>query len=290
MNTASSARTGKGAGDENFPVASRLIAPRHRPIILAFYEFVRTADDVADHLLLEPSEKLRLLDQLEASLLGLNDIEPVALPLRSMLRGRNISATHALDLLNAFRLDIRKTRYTTWDELIDYCRLSAMPVGRFVLDVHGESKTLWPTSDALCAALQILNHLQDCGEDFRALDRVYLPLDAMRSAGADISDLNAPRSSPALRRCLTGLAERTEELLDTASAFAGDIRDRRLSFEVSVIHRLALRLAQLLQHQDPLNKRVHVGKASALGISIAAFAQRMGLTPSRRASPHQVRT
>ena len=62
---------------------------------------------------------------------------------------------------------------------MDYCRYSAMPVGRFVLDVHGESRDLWPANDALCAALQVINHLQDCAKDYRELDRVYLPLDVL---------------------------------------------------------------------------------------------------------------
>ena len=77
-----------------------------------------------------------------------------------------------------------KLRYANWNELLDYCRYSAMPVGRFVLDVHGESRDTWPANDALCAALQIINHLQDCAKDYRQLDRVYLPMDLLERAGA----------------------------------------------------------------------------------------------------------
>src|SRR5690349_10626372 len=130
-------RSGKGSGDENFPVASRLIHPRHRDIILAFYEFVRTADDIADHPRLSQSEKLAYLDQLEASLNGETDREAVGVALRAKLRDRHLASKHALDLLKAFRRDVTKHRYLNWQELIDYCSLSAMPVGRFVLDVHG---------------------------------------------------------------------------------------------------------------------------------------------------------
>ena len=86
---------------------------------------------------------------------------------------------HARDLLTAFRMDVIKRRYRDWDDLMNYCRYSAMPVGRFVLDVHGEPRSTWPANDALCAALQIINHLQDCGKDYRDLDRVYLPLDLL---------------------------------------------------------------------------------------------------------------
>ena len=177
--------SGKGHRDENFPVASWLIAPHHRPIILAFYRFVRAADDVADHASLPPEEKLALIDRLERSLLGREDSEPAGVALRDALMLRRLPPRHALDLLSAFRLDVTKHRYVDWDDLMDYCAFSAMPVGRFVLDVHGEARSTWPASDALCAALQVINHLQDCGKDYRDLDRVYIPGDAFAAAGSE---------------------------------------------------------------------------------------------------------
>src|SRR5213078_2527159 len=178
MITAAELRSGKGHRDENFPVASWLIDARHRDIILAFYEFVRVADDIADHATLKPKAKLAQLDRLEANLLGQGDDNAEAVRLRGALAERGLPPRHAQDLLTAFRLDVTKLRYQDWDDLISYCTYSAMPVGRFVLDVHGESRATWPANDALCAALQINNHLQDCGKDFRALNRVYIPLDA----------------------------------------------------------------------------------------------------------------
>ena len=114
-----------------------------------------------------------------------------AVTLRRVLAERGLSPRHAQDLLKAFRLDATKLRYADWDDLIDYCAYSAMPVGRFVLDVHGESRATWPASDAICAALQINNHLQDCGKDYRNLDRVYVPLDALAAAGTSVEALGA---------------------------------------------------------------------------------------------------
>ena len=140
MITPAEARSGKGHRDENFPVASRLIHPRHRAPILAFYEFVRTADDIADHATLSPQEKLALMARLEATLLGKSDEDPVGVALRAQLAARQLSPRHAQDLLTAFRMDVTKLRYRDWDDLIGYCTYSAMPVGRFVLDVHGESR------------------------------------------------------------------------------------------------------------------------------------------------------
>src|SRR6202166_2923375 len=205
MNDASALRSGKGHRDENFPVASWLIAPRHRGPIMAFYNFVRTADDIADHATLPPAEKLALLDRLDAGLTGKDDGDAVAVRLRAELAAHNLSPKHAQDLLAAFKLDVTKLRYRDWDDLIAYCALSAMPVGRFVCDVHGESRSVWPANDALCAALQIINHLQDCKADYLNLNRVYVPLDALAASGAEVEALGEPRASPALLKCLHAL-------------------------------------------------------------------------------------
>jgi len=264
MTTAADLRSGKGSGDENFPVASRLIAPKHRPAILAFYEFVRVADDIADHATLAPAEKLARLDRLEASLIGEHDEEPEGVRLRDVLRARALPPVHAQHLLRAFRQDVTKLRYENWDDLIDYCRYSAMPVGRFVLDVHGEQQSTWPANDALCAALQIINHLQDCAKDYRELDRVYIPLDALAANGLTVEALAAPRASPALMRCIRDLAIRTGTLLDESRPFAMQIHDRRLAMEVAAIQNLAERLVGVLCTRDPLSERVHLSKPQML--------------------------
>ena len=259
MIDASALRSGKGHRDENFPVASFLIHPCHREVIRVFYYFVRTADDIADHATLSPAEKLVLLDRLEAGLLGGNAEDAVAVRLRGALAARGLSAKHAQDLIAAFKLDVTKLRYRDWDDLISYCALSAMPVGRFVCDVHGESHALWPANDALCAALQIINHLQDCGDDYRNLNRVYIPQDALTASGVSVEALGAERASPALRECLNRLAARTELLLSESDGFAAAIDDWRLGLEVGVINALAHRLTRILRRRDPLSEKVHLG-------------------------------
>jgi squalene synthase HpnC len=273
---ASALSSGKGHTDENFPVASVLIHPRHRPAILAFYRFVRTADDVADHETATPDEKLRLLESMRASLMDESDASPEGVTLRKVLTERGLTTDHAADLLEAFRRDVTKLRYADWSELIDYCRYSAMPVGRYVLDVHGESHAIWPLSDALCAALQIINHLQDCVKDFRGLNRVYIPLDTMAAYGATPEDLSAPRASPALRAVITALARRNAALLTQSAPFAAHIKDRRLALEVSVIQTLAEDLNSRLLVRDPLSERVHHRKSELPGLLIAAFARFLG--------------
>jgi len=268
MITPTEARSGKGHRDENFPVASRLIHPRHRAPILAFYEFVRTADDIADHSALAPPEKLALMDRLEATLLGKSNDDPVGVALRSQLAARQLSPRHAQDLLAAFRMDVTKLRYRDWDDLIGYCTYSAMPVGRFVLDVHGESRATWPANDALCAALQIINHLQDCGKDYRQLNRVYIPLDTFAEAGASVDELGAGQASARLLRCIHQLASRTGALLRDSKAFSASIEDTRLALEVAVIQAFAERLVRLLTQRDPLSERVHLGKAGVAGFGV----------------------
>jgi hydroxysqualene synthase len=271
MITPAEARSGKGHRDENFPVASRLIHPRHRAPILAFYEFVRTADDIADHATLTPPEKLALMDRLEATLLGRNDDDPVAVALRSQLAARQLTPRHAQDLLTAFRMDVTKLRYRDWDDLIGYCTYSAMPVGRFVLDVHGESRALWPANDALCAALQIINHLQDCGKDYRNLDRVYIPLDVLATTGARVEELDAGSASAPLLDAVHRLARRTGDLLRESRSFSAGIEDARLALEVAVIQTFAERLAAVLTRRDPLSQRVHLGKAGVAGFGLVGL-------------------
>ena len=270
--SATDAKSGKGHTDENFPVASRLIHPRHRGAILAFYRFVRAADDVADHATLTSDEKLRLLDRLEAALLGRGEADPEAEALRRVLDERGLPPTHAQHLLDAFRLDARKSHTRDWADLMHYCSLSAMPVGRYVLDVHGEDRATWATSDPLCAALQVINHLQDCGKDYRQIDRVYLPEESLERHGARVEDLRADRASPALLAVIRELNTRTRSLLDQSRPFPSLLRDRRLGLEVAVIQSLAEALVGKLGHRDPLRERVHAGKAEALmwaGIGVA---------------------
>jgi hydroxysqualene synthase len=272
MTSASELRSGKTHRDENFPVASWIIHPRHRALILAFYNFVRTADDIADHATLEADKKLGYLDLLEAELLGQGDTQPEAVSLRQALAERSMPPRHALDVLIAFRMDVTKLRYENWDEVIHYCRYSAMPVGRFMLDVHGESTSTWAASDALCAGLQINNHLQDCGKDFRDLNRVYLPRDALAAAGASVEELGRERASAPLLQCLHALAVRTGLLLHESKSLSAEVRDFRLGCEISVIQAFADKIVGLLKVRDPLSERVHLSPLELLAQSLGGIA------------------
>ena len=264
-------QSGKGHHDENFPVASFLIAPRHRAPVLAFYKFVRAADDVADSASVPPEEKLALLEQMRLSLVGESDFVPEGVALRTILAERGLAADHALDLLEAFRRDCTKLRYRDWDDLVDYCRYSAMPVGRFVLDVHGESRDLWPANDALCAALQVINHLQDCAKDYRELNRVYVPEPMLAAAGIGVEALAENRANPALVGVIAGLARQNAALLQTSRPFARGIKDGRLAMEVDLIQTLADDLNRMLMNRDPLSQAVHHSKMDVAALFLKRF-------------------
>ena len=268
---------------ENFPVASVLIAPRHRATVLAFYTFARAADDIADSADLPADEKLRRLDLFEATLLGTSDAASPALPLRAALARTGLTPRHAQDLLVAFRMDATKLRYADMDELMHYCRYSAAPVGRFVLATHGEAETTWPANDALCAALQIINHLQDCGKDFRQIDRVYLPQDMLARHGARTEYLGAARATPALRATLRDLAERTAPLVRHGAEMSPMVHDWRLRLETAIIARLAAKLNNRLLARDPLSEPVHLSKPGALWQALLGAGGSL-LTP-RAAAP-----
>jgi len=253
--------SGKGRSGENFPVGSWLIHRDLRVHVHAFYRFARNADDIADNPVLAAEDKLRRLDRMAAILDGApGGDSPAAVAMRASLAETGVTAEHCHDVLRAFRLDAVKLRYRDWDDLMGYCRYSAAPVGRQLLDLHGESRATWPASDALCAALQVLNHLQDCAADYSALDRVYLPIADLEAAGCTVSALAESAASPGLRRVINSLLDRTDALIAAARDLPLRVAARGLRWESAVIVTLAARLARRLRRGDPLAMRVKLGK------------------------------
>jgi len=248
---------GKWRSGENFPVGSFLIRRDLRPHVHAFYRFARNADDIADNPALSAEEKIKRLDRMAAILDGATGHDsPAAAAMRESLLATKVTVQHCHDVLRAFRLDAVKLRYRGWDDLMDYCRYSASPVGRQLLDLHGESRSTWPASDALCSALQVLNHLQDCADDFRRLDRVYVPLEDLTAEGASVEVLAGGAASPALRRVFDGLLDRTAALIGKARNLPPLVVSPGLRWESAVIVELADRLLRRLRHGDPLAMRV----------------------------------
>ena len=267
--------SGKDASYENFPVGSWLLPRALRPHIAVFYRFARVIDDIADNPDLSPNDKIRRLDGFAEAVTGRNRADPAFATGHAMfesLTATSVVPDHCLDLIHAFKQDATKSRYNDWDDLIGYCILSAAPVGRYLLDLHGGSKDGYGPSDALCIALQIINHLQDCQDDYRKLDRVYLPQDWMAAAGARVEDLDGNRTEPPLRtvfdRCLDGV----DELMIEARRLPNGLSSRRLAMESAAIICIADRLGGLLRRRDPLEKRVKLTKAQYLSCCVRGAA------------------
>jgi hydroxysqualene synthase len=205
---------------ENFPVASRLLPRRMRPHVAAIYAFARLADDMADEGARPARERLADLDdwrqRLEAAI-GTDSLPAeshgiVFSALRHTIEVCRLPPQLFRDLLSAFRQDVTTTRYATWEDVLDYCRRSANPVGRLVLRVAGyRSDALDAASDAICTALQLANFWQDFAIDWRK-GRLYLPESIWRPAGAAEADLDARTMTPEWRRALAEVTARTRAL------------------------------------------------------------------------------
>jgi farnesyl-diphosphate farnesyltransferase len=257
--------SGKDRQNENFPVGSLVIAPQYRAPMHLFYNFARNADDIADSPALPAQDKIDRLGVMEDVLLGRRATgSPSALALRDSLAETGVTPQHGIELLRAFRQDATKLRYATIDELYEYCRYSAVPVGRYVLDLHGEHHDALSASDALCTSLQILNHLQDCGKDLAQLDRCYLPQALLDHFSTSVDDLRLPAETPGMRRVFNTLLDRINRLNQAAAELPEVVRNRRLRLETAIIQDLAKRLARRLVDNDPLAGRVKLTKSDAV--------------------------
>jgi squalene synthase HpnC len=263
MSQAVETPSGKGAGDENFPVGSWLLPARLRPHVAAFYRFARAIDDIADSPALTPDDKIARLGRFAEAITGAETHDPAletAHRLRASLAETGVTPRHCLDLITAFKQDATKLRYDDWADLMGYCENSANPVGRYLLDLHGEDAAGYRWSDALCSTLQVLNHLQDCQDDYRTLDRVYLPGDWLAAEGLGVEALDAARCAPGLRKVLDRCLDGVDGLMADARELPGRLRNARLAMESAVIVRLAGRLTVHLRHGDPVAGRVALGR------------------------------
>lgn len=264
--------SGKGAADENFPVGSFLLPKALRPHVAAFYAFARAIDDIADDPALPDPEKVRRLKAFDAALRG----EPghgeafaKAHALRESMKATNVPTVHGSDLIAAFIQDCEKKRYHSWEELLGYCEKSANPVGRYLLDLHGEAQGGYRYSDALCTVLQIVNHLQDMKDDKRNLDRIYVIEPWLSEAGGALCDIDADAESPALRRTINRMLDGCEALMKEARRLPFALKSRHLAMESAVIVRLAERLIALLRSGDPVARRVALSKLDFARAGIA---------------------
>ncbi|MBI3446702.1 MAG: squalene synthase HpnC [Magnetospirillum sp.] len=260
----------KTATQENFPVASLLLPAAKRAKIMAYYHFARHADDIADSATLSAEEKVAGLDALDHALHG-NETGPalhLAETYRAAVSGDPSLIEHASQLLHAFRRDAVRDYCEDWADLMAYCRYSAAPVGRFLLDLHGESHDTFAASDALCAALQVLNHLQDCAKDFEQLKRVYLPRDWLQAQGLTTQVLTESSSPAGLRVILDQMLDATDGLIQLARPLTPQVHDLRLRLQTAITIGVAEKLSARLRKGDPLAERVALTSLDYAGIFI----------------------
>ncbi len=260
---------------ENFPVASLLIPRRHRPYIAAVYAFARTADDFADEATVPAEERLRLLDEwgekLRACYAGHAD-HPVFVALRATVRARALPQDLLHLLLRAFRSDVARRRFATFDELIDYCRDSANPVGRLVLHIFGAAtEEAVALSDHVCTALQLANFWQDVAPDF-VRGRIYLPLEDFRRFGYTEDDLAGGIADDRFRALLRFQVERTKRLFLAGAPLLGHTRGR-LRMELAATLRGGRAILEAIERQgyDTLSRRPVLRWTDTIVMVLEAF-------------------
>jgi len=255
---------------ENFPVATFMLPSRMRDAVAAIYAFARSADDIADEGTLSDAERLRQLDAMETALHAIASGQvpdsPLYLALADSLSRHRLPLQPLHDLLSAFRQDVTTNRYATFDDLLDYCRRSANPVGRLLLHLAGEATPEnLALSDNVCSALQLINFLQDIEQDYRENGRIYLPAEDMKRFGVSEADIAGRRNSPAVRALVQCQAGRTHRLLRSGTALGSHLSGR-FGVEIRAIVCAAYSMLDRLCRQQDVFSRSRLSRTEKLVI------------------------
>lgn len=250
---------------ENVPVASILLPKIQRKLLLIFYDYVRGLDNLADDASQTPPMRLQALSQVA------HQPPAWAQPYFAACQRGDLRSEYGQQMMQAFEQDQLQNRYENWETLLGYCSLSAAPYGRCLLAIFAEDAADFTACDALCQWLQILNHLQDIGEDYRSLNRIYLPDDLMQKHGVSEAMLGQNSSAPPLRGLLDEILQRCEPLRQAAQHLPSSLRSRRLRIQARWVLRLAGALHQQLAQQDPLVMRVKPNKWQQFSALIGAL-------------------
>jgi squalene synthase HpnC len=227
---------------ENFPVASYLLPAAMRPHVAAVYAFARAADDFADEGSAPIEQRLSWLEAWQALRRGglaaaaqaravgavpAADVQAIFVALHHTSVERRLDPQRLDDLLSAFAQDVTTGRYATWDEVLDYCRRSANPVGRLVLGIAGvHDENVARQSDAVCTALQLANFWQDLGEDWRQRNRLYVPQELLHRHGASTAALDHGVPDASWHAVMSDLGTRTRDLFDAGRPVCDAVRGR----------------------------------------------------------------
>jgi len=261
--------SGKTFTDENFPVASFIIKKNIQKYIRTFYFFARTADDVADNSTLLSKEKIKILTFFD-NILELEKKTNITIlnNIINFFPEIPFAKKYSRNLLQAFLMDAKGKKYNTWNDLIFYCKYSANPVGRFVIDLIYQKKNLSQTnfeeiylaSDSLCTSLQIINHLQDCKKDFEELRRIYIPKSFFKKYSLDKEILKLRGSNAKFLDLVSEMVEKVEIMLTKSDKGLRMIKPWSLRKETLIILNIAKRLCYLLKINNVLRKKVKLSR------------------------------
>ena len=263
-NDVSHLMSGKSYSDENFPVASFLMKKKIRSVVRVFYFFARMADDIADHQTLSSNQKKKILlffDNAISKSKKTNNkvLDKMIAKFKELPSGKKYSR----NLLKAFIMDASNKKYKNWNDLLYYCKFSANPVGRFVIDAVNERKNIekiYEASDSLCTALQIINHIQDCKKDFKELNRVYIPESFFKKYSLDKKILRKSKSIENFERLKIEIVDNVLVSLRKTKLGLRKIQSWRLRKETLIILNIAKRLCNLLKINDPLEKQIKLSR------------------------------
>ena len=254
----------KQASDENFPVASIMIAPKLRPLVMDYYHFARYCDDISDNPELSSEEKVAQLNEISDIFYGKTKYRGNKLSFAARLKNdflrEELDFSLAGDLLTAFRRDSIGFVYQTWEELVNYCLYSAVPVGRFMLAIHQESSITYQPAASLCVALQIVNHLQDIKYDLLKLNRLYLPSEMMKEYNVHKEDLLAEKSTPELKALIGHISELVRGQMKEGAVLPHLVKSRRLRYQLCIILSLTNLMLNKINKGDVLSKEIRLSK------------------------------
>ncbi len=236
---------------ENFPVASRLLKKNLRYPVSAVYAFARSADDFADEGEHTESERLTLLNDFEEELdkiqAGLSSTHPVFIALKDVIYRFQVPISLFYDLLKAFKQDVIKTRYNNFSEILDYCTLSANPIGRILLYLnHSADNDNLNYSDAICTGLQLINFYQDIAQDIDENNRLYLPADEMKQLSVRVSDLRQRINNEHTRELLKLQLKRARSIYIQGHPLCKNLSGR-FAVEIGVIYHGGLTVLKKLE-------------------------------------------
>ena len=262
--------------EKNFPVGL-FLSKQIIPVVVSYYRAARLADDITDNAKLSCDEKLAQLAQIEKDFFAQTS-DTVAGELSQKFSQYNLSSGLYSDLLEAFRRDAKNQQIEIWEQLLDYCRYSAAPVGRFLLALHNESPATYLPAETLCTVLQIVDHIQDLKHDACVLRRCYIPIDFLHKYNVAKTDLCLTYTSSQLKLLINEIVFRLEQMVDDSKILLKLVKNRRLKAEIAVIFSLTNSMLKRIRKGDviatvPSLKKTDWIKAAFYGLAVGIFSR-----------------